>query len=84
MFLASCTNYCGEHNLRTVIITQPKMLEKTWCFEDTAVDIMTVVAVPNIGARASIAGRCMVNTPCHITGLTPHYCTCLGIVSAIL
>jgi hypothetical protein len=72
MFLANCTNYCGEHNLRAVIITQPKMLEKTWCFEDTAVDIMTVVAVPNIRAGASVAGRYTVDTPGHITSFTPH------------
>jgi hypothetical protein len=48
------------------------MLKKTRCFEDTALNIVTVIAVPDIGAGASVAGRYMVDAPGHITSFTPH------------
>ncbi len=74
MFFANCTYNCGKHNLRAVLITQPKMLKKARYLEDATLDVMSVVAVPNIGAGASIAGRDTVDTPCHIAGLASHKC----------
>ena len=76
VFFANCTNYCCKHNLRSVVITHPEMLKKTWNLEDTAINIMTIIAVPSMGAAASVAWWNVVHTPCHIAGLASYFGWC--------